>query len=201
LQRTLKREFSETVQRQTDGTGRVRRRHSAAAFGRRCTWRRRSATTACRVVRSPAARWRRVRASCYRPPWRWQTWRARSACGALPRSRGSGPMRWTRGCRRRTARSLLSRHAACRAVRCRDAPGVRVAWFPALRPTRLETRTKELSTRASRWASRTPVAQLRQNGRDPALACRRNAGPRPTRREWPRRKSACAQTRKVVNYA
>ena len=92
-------------------------------------------------------------------------------------------------------------HAACRAVRCRDAPGVRVAWFPALRPTRLETRTKELSTRASRWAPRTPVAQLRQNGRDPALACRRNAGPRLTRCEWPRRKSACAQTRKVVNYA
>ena len=42
--------------------------------------------------------------------------------------------------------------SACRAARCHDAPGVRVAWFPALRPTRLETRTKELSTRASRWA-------------------------------------------------
>ena len=91
--------------------------------------------------------------------------------------------------------------AACRAARRRDAPGVRVAWFPALRPTRLETRTKELSTRASRWASRTPVAKLRQNGRDPALACRRNAGPQPTRREWLRRESARAQTRKVVNYA
>ena len=49
-------------------------------------------------------------------------------------------------------------HAACRAVRSRDAPGVRVAWFPALRPTRLETRTKELSTRASQWALRTPKA-------------------------------------------
>ena len=91
--------------------------------------------------------------------------------------------------------------AVCRAARCHGAPRVRVVWFLALRPTRLETRTKELSTRASRWALRTPVAQLRQNGRDPALACRRNAGPRPTRREWPRRKSVCAQTRKVVNYA
>ena len=91
--------------------------------------------------------------------------------------------------------------AACRAARCHGARGVRVVWFLALRPTRLETRTKELSTCASRWASRTPVAQLRQNGRDPALACRRNAGPRPTRCEWPRRKSVRAQTRKVVNYA
>ena len=91
--------------------------------------------------------------------------------------------------------------AVCRAARCHVAPGVRVVWFLALRPTRLETRTKELSTRASRWARRTPVAQLRQNGRDPALACRRNAGPQPTRCEWLRRKSACAQTRKVVNYA
>ena len=42
--------------------------------------------------------------------------------------------------------------AVCRAARCRVAPGVRVVWFLALRPTRLETRTKELSTRASRWA-------------------------------------------------
>ncbi len=91
--------------------------------------------------------------------------------------------------------------AVCRAARCHEAPRVRVVWFLALRPTRLETRTKELSTRASRWARRTPVAQLRQNGRDPALACRRNAGPRATRRECPRRKSARAQTRKVVNYA
>ena len=48
--------------------------------------------------------------------------------------------------------------SVCRAVRCRVAPGVRVAWFPALRPTRLETRTKELSTLASRWALRTPKA-------------------------------------------
>ena len=48
--------------------------------------------------------------------------------------------------------------SVCRVVRCCDAPRVRVAWFPALRPTRLETRTKELSTRASRWALRTPVA-------------------------------------------
>ena len=91
--------------------------------------------------------------------------------------------------------------SACRAARCRAAPRVRVVWFLALRPTRLETRTKELSTRASRWALRTPVAQLRQNGRDPALACRRNAGPQPTRCEWLRRESARAQTRKVVNYA
>ena len=72
---------------------------------------------------------------------------------------------------------LLSRSAVPR------APRVRASWFLALRPTRLETRTKELSTRASRWASRTPVAQLRQNGRDPALACRRNAGPQSTRCE------------------
>ena len=46
--------------------------------------------------------------------------------------------------------------AACRVVRRRAAPRVRVAWFPALRPTRLETRTKELSTRASRWAPSNP---------------------------------------------
>ena len=38
----------------------------------------------------------------------------------------------------------------------RRMPGVRVAWFPALRPTRLETRTKELCTRASHWAPSNP---------------------------------------------
>ena len=38
----------------------------------------------------------------------------------------------------------------------RRVPDVRVAWFPALRPTRLETRTKELSTRASQRAPSNP---------------------------------------------
>ena len=48
------------------------------------------------------------------------------------------------------ARSGVSRGAL------RRVPGVRVAWFPALRPTRLETRTKELITRASQWAPSNP---------------------------------------------
>ena len=167
--------------------------------GARCTWRRRSATT--------------VRPGRQKPGGKVAT-RSRvvlQAAAASADLAGEERLRCTRASERPDAVGLRrpvtncsqfdAAPSACRAARCRAAPRVRVAWFPALRPTRLETRTKELSTRASRWARRTPVAQLRQNGRDPALACRRNAGPRPTRCKWPRRKSACAQTRKVVNYA
>ena len=48
--------------------------------------------------------------------------------------------------------------SGCLSALCRDAPRVPAAWFLALRATRLETRTKELSTRASQWAPRTPKA-------------------------------------------
>ena len=169
------------------------------AFGVGRTWRRRSVATACASVRSASARWPPASAGGVtgrgrgRPRGRGAP-AAHSASAERLASVAGGP-------RRQTCQRLASRAPPRRLARCRVARGVRATWFLALRPTRLETRTKELSTRASRWARRTPVAQLRQNGRDPALACRRNAGPQPTRREWLRRKSACAQTRKVVNYA
>lgn len=54
-------------------------------------------------------------------------------------------------------------HVWCRASRRSSGAVPRVrrdlaAWFPALRPTRLETRTKELSSAASHEASRTLTA-------------------------------------------
>ena len=164
----------------------------------RRTRRRRSASTSFGVPISPAARWR-----------------ASSLARVIGRRgvggrRGRGPravpsLRWESG----VGRAALGRGGGCTAdVVCVRARQVRRidgrprsdAWLPALRPTRLETRTKELCVRASRWAHE-PQWRSESDRRDPATRRRRNVGPSLTRREWRRRKSPYAQTRKVVNYA
>ena len=159
------------MRKQTDGTGRVRRRHSAARV-RAC-----GALGGVGAQRPPA-----------RPSEAPRQGGRRFAGGVTGRVRvvgcaGEERLRCTRpfAVERAVVGGLRAPALNCSqfgAASSRLSPGavpraprVLAVWFLALRPTRLETRTKELTTRASQWAFRTPTAQLRQNGCDPALEC------------------------------
>ena len=104
------------------------------------------------------------------------------------------------------------RQRPCLACRSREGRRTSPAREPALRPTRLETRTKESCRRASHWASTNPTGEMKVNQacraalqrRDPAArswAHRRPVPPASARRPVWRSQSASARTRKMVNYA
>ena len=98
-------------------------------------------------------------------------------------------------------RSAWRASSACTFVVAAAVQG-RCRVVSALCQTRLETRTEELSTGASRWA-REP--QRRSEGKRGVIRRRTVAGATPARVagrcDQARSKSVRAQTRKVVNYA
>ena len=125
---------------------------------------------------------------------------------ALSRSR-AGPEPAASPRRSHLRRAALAACVDASAERCclrsQQRPGS-VASLSASHPTRLETRTKESSARASHRASTNPAGETKVNRmRSAALRGDGAASARRTRPlRWPRRRSsAFARTRKMVNYA